>query len=342
MTAEPTLFISSRIVCRIVDAAAARGADPVELCRAAEIPRNDVTDIDAQIEIGRYLRLWTLAVDRVGAADFPLAVARDWDRTHNLLRFVCMSSASLGEALERASRYLAVVTNAVEWPLEVSGDVTVLSMVRAGGGDHPGLRHAEEFGAAEIVTLARAFTGTSWNPVEVRFTFPAPADREALRAFFGAPLSFGHHRCEVHFASASLDLPLVRADPATIAFFEPWVERMLRTGSIPPPSSGTAHDVKTVLARLLKGSAPTLEEVAASLGTSGRTLRRRLQTEGRSFQQLLDDVRLDLAKRHIEARTMSLAELSFLLGFSEPSAFHRAFRRWTGMTPQTYARRRPT
>ena len=93
-----------------------------------------------------------------------------------------------------------------------------------------------------------------------------------------------------------------------------------------------------MLSERLRGHAPTLDEMAEALGTSGRTLRRRLQSEGQTFHGLLDEVRLAVAKRHIEARTLSLPELAFLLGFSEASAFHRAFRRWTGTTPQSYAR----
>src|SRR5688572_19987334 len=125
------LVISSRIVCRIVDAAESRGVDPLALCRAAGIDPLALRDVDAQIEIGSYLRLWAAAVERVDAPGFPLSVAETWSKTQNLLHFVCVSSADLGGALERASRYLRVMTNSVSWPLERMGDVMVLGMERA-------------------------------------------------------------------------------------------------------------------------------------------------------------------------------------------------------------------
>ena len=339
MPEAPHLVISSRIVCRILDAAAARGVDPMELYRAADIDPAHVRDVDAQIGFDRYLRLWSAAIARIDAPDFPLSVAGTWHRTHNLLRFVCMSSDDLGGALERASRYLRVVTNAVSWPVEQVGDVMVLSMDR-GQASMTDTRPAEEFGAAEIVTLARAFTGFDWNPVEVKFTFPEPLDASAHRTFFRGPVSFGHARCEIHFSMESLRLPLVKADPATVAFFVPYVEKLLRGCDAQATEKTLVDDVKRVLAERLRGSAPALEEVAAALSMSGRTLRRRLQSDGHTFQGLLDEVRLAIAKRHIEERAISLAEVAFLLGFSEPSAFHRAFRRWMGMTPQSYARTR--
>jgi AraC-like DNA-binding protein len=339
VSASPSpLVISSRIVCRIVDAAAERGVDPLALCREAGVDPAAVRDVDAQIDIARYLRLWQTAAERVGAPDFPIAVAGTWQRTHNLLRFVCISSRDLGEAMERASRYLGVVTNAVSWPLEHRGDVTVLAMHREGG-TSPATRYAEEFGVAEIVTLARAFTGEDVDPVTVRFTFERPPKTAAQEAFFRAPLAFGAPRCEVHFSAGTLRLPLLKADAATVQFFESYLEKLLSAGAAPYAERSITNDVRGLLVDRLRGTAPTIDDIAAALGTSGRTLRRRLSDEGQTFTGLLDEVRLTLAKEHIERRTMSLAELSYMLGFSEPSAFHRAFRRWTGSTPQGYARR---
>lgn len=333
----PPFFISSRIVCRIVDAAAARGVDADRLCHDVRIDPTDLRDVDARIAMASYYRLWPAAVARVGDPTFPLAVAETWSLTHNLLRFICMSSADLGEAFERASRYLRVLTNAVSWPLEGREDRVVLAMVRPDAEGVTDLQCAEEFGAAEIVTLARAFTGVAWNPLEVRFTSATPAHADAHRAFFRAPVTFSSPRAEVHIARDSLRLPLVHADPATVAFFEPYIDKLLRSDHVP---RGLVDDVKQAIGESLRGDAPTLEKIAAQLKTSGRTLRRRLHAEGQTFQALLDETRCNLAKQHIESGRLSLPEISFLLGFSEPSAFHRAFRRWTATTPQAYARAR--
>lgn len=333
------LFISSRIACRIVDAAAARGVEATLLCQAAEIEPADLRDVDARIETARYLRLWAAAAAEVGDPSFALSVAEAGGATHNLLRFICMSSANLGEAFERASRYLRVLTNAASWPLEWRADRLVLAMVRTEPEQLEGLHFAEEFSAGEIVTLARRFTGVSWNPLEVRFTSVEPAHSASHRAFFRTPVSFGCERAEVHIARDSLRLPLLHADPATVAFFEPYIDKLLRSDHAP---GGLVADVKQAIHASLRGDPPTLEKVAAQFNTSGRTLRRRLHAEGHTFQSLLDEMRASQAKQHIEAGRLSLPEISFLLGFSEPSAFHRAFRRWTGTTPQSYGRSRRT
>jgi AraC-like DNA-binding protein len=332
-----SLFVSSLIVSRIVKAAVERGVDGDALCRAAGVGPDVVRDIDGQVEIGPYLRLWSEVTRRVADPGFPLSIARSWNKGHNLLRFVCGSSPTVGDALERSSRYLRLLTNAVTWPLERGDDVSVLAMVRAADVVSAVNRAPDEFGCAEVVTLIRAFTGVSWDPREVRFAFPEPADSAAHRDFFGCAVLFAQPRTEIHLSTSALALPLLGADPSVVAFFESYIEK--RLGVVPVATSASVADqVKEVLAKNLRGDVPTLEDVAERLAISGRTLRRRLTVEDTSFQRLVDETRFACARRHLEENHLSVAEVAFLLGFSEPSAFHRAFKRWAGVTPQVYAR----
>jgi AraC-like DNA-binding protein len=334
-----SLFVSSLIVSRIVDAAIERGIDGDALCRAAALEPAIVRDIDGQVEIVPYLRLWSEVTRRIEDPGFPISIARSWSKGHNLLRFVCASSPNVGEALERSSRYLRLLTNAVTWPLERGEDTSVLAMVRAASpmdGAHL-TRAPDEFGCAEVVTLIRAFTGVDWNPRGVSFAFPAPAETAVHRELFRCPIRFGQPRTEIHLATSALSLPLLGADPTVVAFFESYIEKQIGPERAPAPATAT-DQVKGVLARHLRGDVPTLEAVAARLDISGRTLRRRLTHEDTSFQRLVDETRFACARQHLEEGQLSVAEVAFLLGFSEPSAFHRAFKRWAGVTPQMYTR----
>jgi len=328
------LTISTRIVSRIVAAAASRGVDTDALLQSVGFEPADVADVDGRVDQTRYLQLWSAVVEVTKDPAFALEVARSCGEQHNLLRFICMTSANLGEAFERASRYLRVMTDSVSWPVENHGPITILTMVRHGE-VQPECRFADEFGAGEIVALARMFTGAPWDPIEVRFTHAAPESTAAHETFFGAPVRFGCARSEIRFATSTLQLPLVKADPPTVAFFEPYIDKILEQT---PTKRSLAEDVRDVLSRGLRGEAPSLDQVAERLEMSGRTLRRRLQLEGTTFQAILDATRFEVAREHLASRRLSFAEISFLLGFSEPSAFHRAFRRWTGTTPQAFAR----
>ncbi len=331
------LFISSRIVSRFVAVAGAHGVPAADLCAAASLDPAIVADIDGRIPIATYFAFLRAVRERVPDPALAFEVAATWSESQNLLRFVCRSSPNVGDAIERAGRFLHVVTNAASWPVERKGTGLVLGVVRHASAPAAELRLADELSLAELVTLIRAFTGVEAAPLAVRFTLPPPPPVQAHvhRDFFRCPVHFGATRTEIELSAETLALPLLDADPAALAFFEPYVEKLVHSAR---DVRTTADEVRETLAANMRGTVPSLEEVAERLATGGRTLRRRLQSEGTSFQQLVDETRFAVARHHIAAGDLPLATIAFLLGFSEASAFYRAFRRWTGTTPQAYAR----
>jgi AraC-like DNA-binding protein len=184
-----------------------------------------------------------------------------------------------------------------------------------------------------VLTAARALTQTMLSPLEVRFRHPAPADVTAHRAFFGAPVSFGCELDELAFTLEQLALPLPKADLQL-------GEYLRRTASDALSARGSQEDLESklreLLARDLQSGVCDVRAVARRLATSERTLRRRLEEKGLTFRDVLDATRRDLAKGYLRDRRIPLSEVTFMLGFSEPSAFHRAFRRWTGMTARAW------
>ena len=129
------------------------------------------------------------------------------------------------------------------------------------------------------------------------------------------------------------EVPQLAADPAMSSIMERHLSRLLR--DLPPDETFAAR-VRHVLIEELRRGEPTLDRLAARLRMSERTMQRRLSQQGTSLQALLDEVRHDLSLRHLGESRESIAEIAFLLGFSEVSAFHRAFKRWTGSTPGAY------
>ncbi|MFS8070938.1 MAG: helix-turn-helix domain-containing protein, partial [Byssovorax sp.] len=165
---------------------------------------------------------------------------------------------------------------------------------------------------------------------------PAPRDTRAIEAFFKAPVRFASAESQLILEAATLATPLLKADPDLAAFFALRADDLLERHS----AEGLAQRLRALLEGELGRVLPTLETAATRLGVSARTLRRRLQEEGTTFQDTLDETRCELAKRHLGEDKLALGEVAFLLGFSEPSAFHRAFKRWTGQTPLSYRRLR--
>jgi AraC-like DNA-binding protein len=138
--------------------------------------------------------------------------------------------------------------------------------------------------------------------------------------------------------STTLLRPLPRFDGGLAEVLDREVET--RLSALPRRESVARKAQALMRAELMAEGAPSVDGVAAQLGMPVRTLSRRLRSEGSSFQSVLDGLRLDLADRFLVDSTMTVSEVALALGYSDPSAFNKAFRRWTGQAPHAYRRRR--
>ena len=168
----------------------------------------------------------------------------------------------------------------------------------------------------------------------ISFEHEAPPYRESYTQAFGCAVHFGQAYNGSLFCRSSLDVPQLHADPISLMALQRAADSLLSAG---PPRAAVSERVRDILRF---GSAPsevTCEGIAQSLGITARSLRRRLATEGLTLSGLLDEERCRFACAELK-RDASVKVLSERLGFSEPSAFHRAFKRWTGTTPVRYQR----
>lgn len=194
----------------------------------------------------------------------------------------------------------------------------------------PGLQRAVPIQRYDFVwcvllrTLRRASGRDDAVPVVVEYAFPEPANAAFYQQTFGCPVHFNRPHNVMEFADADLVDALVTQGGAGA----PVLAQLAH--AVPPSFTARVQDI---LAAMLPKGPPHRDAVAARLMMSERTLQRRLAEEGTSFTSLVDDTRRELARQSLEAGDLSLKMLSFQLGFSEPSAFYRACKRWFGMTP---------
>ncbi|NRR33251.1 AraC family transcriptional regulator ligand-binding domain-containing protein [Oxalobacteraceae bacterium] len=174
-------------------------------------------------------------------------------------------------------------------------------------------------------TLRSASGNDDATPVVVEYAFPPPANAQVYSDTFGCPVKFNMPHNVMEFADADLVMALPQSHNMDGG-------RVLETlARAEPPTLGAK--VQALLAGMLPKGPPHRDEVAARLMMSERTLQRRLAEEGTSFTILVDDTRRELARQSLSCGELSLKMLSFQLGFSEPSAFYRACKRWFGMAP---------
>lgn len=329
------LRINSGAFLKLLTAFEPQGLDRATLMAAAELDPSHVNDKDARIPIERLHLLWELVLARVCRRDAALlGASRYAPSDYGLVGFVAMNCETLGEALAQAIRFLALWTDDPQIRLD---DGTLSLVDRGTFADRPGLRLAIEATLAELVQAARTATGQPIAPLAVHLTHPAPPDTAPFEEFFGTRVSFGQPANAVRFSGEQLALKLPRAEPALGEFLRGLAHDALAKRPTRDPSP--LDRARRLIAEELQSGVPELPAIARRLAVSERTLRRRLAEEQTSFRALLDETRGELARGYVTDPRIPLTEVAFLLGFSDPSAFHRAFRRWTGATPAEFRRR---
>ena len=245
-----------------------------------------------------------------------------------------VSSATFADALARAVRLFRLVAETVRYSVRFDAESVEVTLERL-----PGSRvHSEavEFMLGSMTSLARRLTGGAGNPLEIRFAHDAPPSLDHHRRFFRCPLRFGTTANAVSFDSAVLSLPAGGHDPERCRELERTAERRLSELRL---AKGFSKDLIVAIHREIEGGEPTVERTAAVLGLHPKAMTRRLRSEGTSFSELLDDVRLRLACQYLNEPGARITEVAFRLGYSEKSAFNRAFKRWTGEAPERYRQR---
>lgn len=346
-----------RLVLPILDAAERDGVPRAPLTSDITLPpgASDPSEVTASLSLSEYFCLLERAESRAQEAGFILRAASGTDpRSFGAVGFACMTSPTLGDAFQLAARYHIVCTDAAHWwredviadgrkaPSRANGHARQPGAARQSAivfeqrGPHGrGREAATEFALAEMLHHARFLTQEWIEPIETRFAHPCSSSPAPFERFFGERLRWSALRNEILIPTELLERPLAKADPHLLAYFDSQSQAMLARIGEPGPIA----DVIAAIVRALPSGTPELAGVSAALGMSSRTLRRRLAETGDTFQSLLDQTRKTMASRYLERRDISIGEIAFLLGFSEPSPFYRAFRRWFHVSPEQYRRR---
>lgn len=170
-------------------------------------------------------------------------------------------------------------------------------------------------------------------PIEkIHFSYPAPGHREAYRRTFNCPLRFNAGENRIFIRSTALDTPISTASPNVAALVEKQCETLLSTLR---KSDGFVEEVRRILINS-RGNFPDSDKTAKILGLSRSTFFRRLREKNTSFQKILNEVRTEIAVKYLRKTTLSIDQISDLIGFSEPTTFRSAFKKWTGQSASRF------
>jgi AraC-like DNA-binding protein len=248
------------------------------------------------------------------------------------MEYAARSCATLREAMECAARYTHLVNEAADVSIIDFGEHALWRYRITDGVPQP--RAANDFVIASAAGFSMRCGNIARMPLEVHFMHEAPADPDAYAAFSASILRFGMPHNGYVLEKSVLDAPTRGGNVRMHAAFEGYARELSERAALGVRSR--ARDA--IVARLSSGDM-CMESVAASLAMSVPTLRRRLEEEGTTFTDLVDDVRRDLAERYLRDSARSISEIATLLGFAHAPAFHKAFRRWKGVTPTAHRAR---
>ncbi len=305
------------------------GYDPAPLLSEAGINAEESCNANARVPTTKTMKLWRLAVAATGDPAFGLVAARHFQPAvlHGL-GFAWLASDTLRDALGRLVKYSHLINALPDFRLEDGEDTVDLVVTVPDLG--PNFSHAAtDAGLAMFLRMCQITAANDVMPVHVALQRPEPVDKKPYTAMFGPSIEYSADAHRLSFDATLANTPLSTAHPELARLNDQTVIDYLARYE----RSNLAMQVRAKIIEGLPDGRPSQEDIAQTLNTSLRSLQRKLRDEDTSFKDLLNETQQELALQYIRDTSRTIGEITYLLGFSEPSNFTRAFKRWTGKSP---------
>lgn len=315
--------------------AAQRNLDVEEVLRRADISPALLGSALSRVSLAQYTRLIRALRSQMhdeflGLTGRPVPLGTFAYMCKNLIR-----CATLGEAMREGFLFSHLMVEDFVLRLSVSKGTARVRVVGTGPAHTRG-----SYGERVFMFLGMGLA--SWLvarrlPLQAVYYMPSQRDRDAyVKMLFQAPVVYQDQAIGFDFEARWLDLPIVQNEMSLREFLRQAPSSLLVRYR---DQTSLTERIRRLLRRHLSGEMPTLEDVSSMFGITSQTLRRRLRDEGHTYQSLKDSLRCDAAIELLARPDLSLVQIATMVGFSEPSTFHRAFKKWTGLPPGEYRTR---
>ncbi|WP_186109055.1 AraC family transcriptional regulator [Burkholderia gladioli] len=316
-------------IAALVEVLAEQGIAPLDSLRGSGLSLDQLDDAAVLTSVRQYAVVCRNAIE---LSSDPATPFRTGSRLHlaayGMYGYALMSCLSLRDYFRLGVKYhrLATPTLTIEWREFPDRAVWTFPDTFGPNLPHELQQFLLEQQYTQHVTHLQDVAGRACPPLRARFSYPAPAHAALYAEYLGCPCDFDAEQCELIYDSAILELRPHLAHRHSAALLQDTCDRLIGQAKT---SSGASGEVYQLLMRS-PGEFPGMEAVAATLGMTSRTLRRRLESEGTSFVAIVDDVRCSLAIEYLRTTRMSTEDVAMLVGFTDVANFRRALKRWTG------------
>lgn len=322
-------------VLPIATALRKRGFDPIEVLGEVGIDAAKIVRLDWRVPLERFDALLGRCVELTHDEAFGLLAGEELQpQVLHGLGLSWLASDSVYDGLGRLVRFCRLLSSIAELRLVESGEFVQLQLYGTSL-LYPSCYTMRDYGIAMVVRMCQLNMGEFLSPVKIELERPTPATPERWESLLASKVVFGAKAASIHWYRADIQDKLATGDPALARVNDEHAESYIASCFTDVLSRNV---VRKIVIRLPDGP-PDQQQIADDLCVSNRTLQRKLKDEGTSYNDLLQDTRRQLACKYLTQRQRSVVEVAYLLGFSEPSAFSRAFKRWTGETPAGYQAR---
>jgi AraC-like DNA-binding protein len=328
-------MMSMSAAAGLIEAIKAAGANPDDVLGASAVDKAVFSKPDSFIRVSAFARILEEAARASSDACFGLHFGERYNpKNIGPLIYVVLNSPTIAAGIENTARYIKIHNEAGRAALVVEKDRAYLRF-----SPHELLvdtsRQHNEYAMTVALNTLRLMVGSEWAPQEVHFTHQLEAATAEHFRVFCAPIMFGCPANAFVIESDFLKREVPAADPRLYRILKRYLGSLLNEM---PREDDLVAAVRRVIGEAIRDGEPKLSRAAKKIGMSARRLQRQLKEYGMDFKKLVDDTRRRLALQHIKEEKDTLTQIAFMLGYSDTSAFNRAFKRWTGTAPLEYRR----
>lgn len=317
----------------VLQVAQSLGVDETRLLEESGINASILSSPENRFTLEQYDKLLKKGAELSGDDTFALLCGQAFTTgSGDVVTYMVHNCSNLHEAVIKYIEYQKIVGEAVQFKLLIENENAILTF-KIIDHDLQDNRYILEAEAAATVKIGNEMTVPEIKYKEMRFKCPEPANTDEHRKIFNCPIKWSQPLSAIVFDKKFLDAPLKQPNPELLKLLENQARNALRKLT---DSKTYTEKVIEIVTRHNFNNRLTVKQVAAEIPMSMRALQLKLSEEGTSFQQIIDELRKQNAVSYLKENTLSVSEIAYILGFSEPSVFQKAFKKWTGKTPGEY------